>query len=395
MQQSNLGSRTISVHEGEENNALGAVAPPIFQTANFSFNTMNELEEYLQNPLKSELFLYGRWGNPTARPPAAKIAALEGGEEAMLLSSGMAAISTATLTSLKSGDSILAPEEIYGGTHHLLRDFLPKYGIEARRFNIDSIGDLHDLIDETTKILLMETPSNPLTRIMDLSKASQIAHENNIMVIVDNTFAGPFNQRPLDLGADVVCHSTTKSLSGHSDIVGGAIVGKQDFIQKCWSISKILGGTPDPFALFLLNRGLKTYPLRMEKQNKSAQRLAEVLEENKHIKRVFYPGLTNHPDHQIAQNQMSGYGNMICFEVQGDLEVSRKVVEKLNIFKRAPSLGSIESLVSIPVLTSHSGLTTEELNRSGVTPGMIRLSVGIENVADLALDLKDAIFNPA
>ncbi|MGB8656300.1 MAG: aminotransferase class I/II-fold pyridoxal phosphate-dependent enzyme [Candidatus Zixiibacteriota bacterium] len=381
---------TLAIHAGEEKGAsFGAVTTPIYQTSTFAFKNTAEVMEFQEGD--SSKYLYSRYGNPTLRVVEEKMAVLEGGEAALVLSSGMAAVSTIALTMVSKGEEIISTEPVYGGTYHLFKDLFPQLGIKVHFIGTEEIDRAKSLVSERTKLFFCETPTNPNLKIADIKKLVEIARGRKVPVAVDNTFATPYNQSPLSLGADFVVHSGTKYLGGHSDLVAGVIVGPKRIIDKARETMKLLGGCIDPFGAFLLLRGLKTLSIRVERHNHNALKVAEFLSGHDQVNRVFYPGLSTHAQHNLARGQMKGFGGMVCFEVKGGLESATKVIDSLNLFINATSLGGVESLASLPVLTSHFGFEEEELGRADVTPGMIRLSCGIEDADDLVEDLRQAL----
>ena len=383
---------TLAIHAGEEEvSPPGAVTTPIYQTSTFAFRNTAEVIEYQKGD--SSKYLYTRYGNPTVRVVEKKMAALEGGEAALVVSSGMAAVSTLALTLASSGDEIISTEPVYGGTFHLFKDTLAKLGIKVHFVDPERIDQAKSLLNEKTRLFFCETPTNPNLKVADIRKIAEIAEENQVPVAIDNTFATPYNQNPLSLGADFVIHSGTKYLGGHSDLLAGVIVGPGKVMVKARETMKMIGGCIDPFGAFLLLRGLKTLAVRVERQNENALKVAEFLSKHEKVSRVFYPGLTDSPYHQLAKRQMRGFGGMVCFEVKGGLESASKVADGLKVFVNATSLGGVESLISLPVLTSHWGFDEEDLKRADVTPGMVRLSCGIEDQQDLLEDLEDALKN--
>lgn len=381
---------TLTIHAGEEEDApFGAAVTPIFQTSTFAFKNTAEVIQYQEgDPSK---YLYTRYGNPTQEAVEKKMATLEGGEAALLVSSGMAAVSTLALTLVASGEEIVSTEPVYGGTFHLFKDALAKLGIKVHFMDPLKIDQAERLLNQTTKLVFCETPTNPNLKIVDIKKLTEIAKAKEIPVAVDNTFATPYNQSPLSLGADFVIHSGTKYLGGHSDLVAGVIVGPKQVIDQARETMKVMGGCIDPFGAFLLLRGLKTLAVRVERQNHNALKVSEFLSTHNKVNRVFYPGLPGHVQHDLAKSQMRGFGGMVCFEVTGGLESATKVIDSFKIFINATSLGGVESLASLPVLTSHYGFSQLELERADVTPGMVRLSCGIEDGGDLVEDLEQAL----
>lgn len=381
---------TLVVCAGEEDRfPYGAVTKPIFQTSTFAFENTAELIKFQKgDPNK---YLYTRYGNPTLKTVEEKMAILEGGEAGLVVSSGMAAVSTIVLTLVSSGEEIISTEPVYGGTYHLFKHAFSNLNIKVHFINPEEIGKAKDLLNPKTRLFFCETPTNPNLKVADIVKFVGIAQKKKIPVVVDNTFATPYNQKPLALGADFVVHSATKYLGGHSDLVAGVIVGKKKIIDQARETMKVFGGCIDPLGAFLLLRGLKTLAIRVERHNHNAEKIALFLSKHKKVKRVFYPGLPNHSQHALAKRQMQGFGGMVCFEVRGGLKSATKVMDSLKLFINATSLGGVESLASIPVLTSHYGFGQQELEKADVTPGMIRLSCGIEDADDLVEDLRQAL----
>lgn len=379
----------LSVHAGEEKKVLGSVAYPIFQTSTFVFKNTRELLRYIKGD--KGLYLYTRYGNPTLRVAEEKIAQLEGAQAGLVFSSGMAAITTAVLTQVKSGEEIIATRNMYGGTLRFFNDLLPKFGIRVHYIDSEDVSRAEKLVNRKTKLLYIETPTNPNLKIVDIRKTVQICQKYRLTSMIDNTFATPVNQRPLDLGIDIAVHSGTKYFGGHSDIIAGALAGKRSFIDKARQTMKILGGSADPQAAFLLSRGLKTLGLRVERENQNAFFLAKYLLGHPKVKRVFYPGLVSHPQHRLAKSQMRGFGGVVCFEVKGGLKSAVRVIDSFKVILNAASLGGVESLASLPVYTSHYGFPAEELKRADVTPGMVRISCGIEEKEVLKEDLRQAL----
>jgi methionine-gamma-lyase len=319
-----------------------------------------------------------------------KIAALEGAEAAVVTASGMAAISSALLAVLRSGDEVLASNEIYGGSYRLLRDMFPRFGISVRHVGSDLAG-IENLAGPATKVLYVETPSNPALRLVDLSKAAAFARKRGLVSIVDNTFASPALQKPIGLGFDMVVHSATKYLGGHSDIIAGAAAGSRKWMDLVRTNVIYLGGSMDPGAAFLLIRGMKTLGVRVARQCETALTIAKFLAKHPKVARVHYPGLPAHPDHALAKRQMRGFGAMMSFDMKGGLPAARRLCDRVRIFLMAASLGGVESLVILPIYSSHYNMSIAELKSAGVEPGTVRMSVGLEDPADLIEDLKQAL----
>jgi cystathionine beta-lyase/cystathionine gamma-synthase len=372
--------------------ASDAAAPlttPIYETTTFVFESAQEVRDY--NEGRSQKFLYSRYANPTVTAVERKIAALEGAEAALVLSSGQAATTTALLALTGSGDEIVCSSAVYGGTFHLLADLLPKFGIQARFVSLDELPRPDSLISPSTKVVWFESPINPTLRCVDIAAVAASCRARGVVSIIDNTFASPINQQPIGLGVDLVMHSATKYLNGHSDVTAGALAGPSRLIDPIYKARKLLGTVLDPYAAYALGRGLKTLAVRVERQNANAMAVARWLAGDRRVQTVYYPGLEQHPDHAIAKRQMQGFGGMVCIDLGGGYAQAARFFDRLRVFRRAASLGGVESLCSLPVLTSQWGHSDEELKRAGVTHGMARLSVGLEDSEDLIADLDQAL----
>lgn len=381
---------TDAIHAGEGANLRATpLTLPIYETTTYVFANAAEVVAFQHG--KSDKFLYSRYANPTVAGVEQKLTAIEGGEAALLVSSGMAAVTTAILSVAKAGDEVVCGSAIYGGTLHLLADLLPKFGITARSVEPAALADERTYSD-TTALAWFESPINPTLRCVDIAGIARACRARGVVSIIDSTFATPINQRPLDLGVDLVMHSATKYLNGHTDVTAGVLVGSAARIDACTYTRKMLGTVLDPAAAYAVGRGLKTLSARMAIHNSNALRLAEWLEQDRRVSRVYYPGLASHPDHAIAKAQMpGGFGGMICVDLDGDYDRVTRFFDRLQLFKRAASLGGTESLISLPVLTSQWGHTDAQLAAAGVTRGMARLSVGLEDVEDLRADLDQAL----
>jgi methionine-gamma-lyase len=335
-------------------------------------------------------YMYSRPTSPTQRVLERKAAILECGEDALATSSGMAATTTAILSLAAQGDEIISSDMVYGGTYTFLKHELAKLGIKTHLVDTRNIQAAEKFVTGKTKAIFVETPTNPDLRIADIEAAARIARNHNLTLIVDNTFATPVNQLPLKLGADVVIVSTTKYYGGHNDLIGGMMVGSGEFISSARKTLKVYGGCIDPFAAYLTLRGLKTLTLRMERHNSNAMKIAEYLENHPKVKRVYYPGLKSHPQHELAKRQMKGFGGMVCFELESEGHAV-KFIDSLKLIIHGLSLGGVESLVSMPVYSSHYYLTPQELQEIGLNNRMVRLSVGIEDADDITADLEGAL----
>lgn len=362
---------------------------PIYETTTFVFDNAEEVRQY--NEGRSRKYLYTRYGNPTLTAVEQKIAKLEATETAMLLASGQAATTTALLGLLKSGDEVVCSSAIYGGTLHLLADLFPNFGISTRFVSLEDLRRPEEIISPATKLVWFESPINPTLRCVDIAAVAAACRARGVLSVVDNTFASPINQQPLTLGVDLVMHSATKYLNGHSDVTAGVLAGPAALLEPVQKARRMLGTVLDPHAAYALGRGLKTLAVRMERHNATATRLAQWLANETRVERVYYPGLPEHPDHEIARRQMRGFGGMLCVDVGGGYVRAARFFDRLTLFNRAASLGGVESLCSLPVLTSQWGHSKEELERAGVTDSMARLSVGMEDADDLIADLDQAL----
>lgn len=381
---------TRTIHAGEDRNAhFGAVSVPIYPASVFAFSDAEE-GIAIHNYEKPGYF-YGRLGNPTVDALERAMADLESGEDALAFASGMAAISAAILTLTGSGDHIVAPESMYSTTTNFLKHIGEQFGIETTFVDAANAEAYAAAIRQNTKLFWMESPSNPLVKITDIAEVAAIAKNAGIATVVDNTFATPFNQRPLELGADLVIHSATKYLGGHSDLTAGVVVGGKDLIEKVrHGAAKLYGGNIAPQVAWLVLRGIKTLALRMERHNSNAFGLANVLSDHSKVKQVFYPGLETHQNHEVAKRQMTGFGGMLGVDV-GTAETAKSVVNNLKVCVFATSLGGVETLVQPVALMTHATLSPEERAKAGVSEGLLRISVGIEHLDDICQDIYDAL----
>ena len=362
---------------------------PIYETTTFVFRSAAEVRAY--NEGRSARFLYSRYANPTVVEVEKKLAALEGAEAALLLSSGQAATTTALLALVKSGDEIVCSSAIYGGTLHLISDLLSAFGVQSRFVSLEELASPETLLSERTKVIWFESPINPTLRCVDIARVAAACRARGVVSVIDNTFASPINQQPIALGVDVVMHSATKYLNGHSDVTAGVLAGPSRLIAQMLKVRKMVGTVLDPSAAYALGRGLKTLAVRMERHNANALAVARWLERDARVRTVYYPGLESHPDHGIASRQMRGFGGMVCVDVGGGYDGAARFFDRLRLFKRAASLGGVESLCSLPVLTSQWGHSQEQLARAGITESMARLSIGLEDPEDLIADLDHAL----
>jgi cystathionine gamma-synthase len=385
-----VGPSTTAVHAGEPRpKPAHSLATPIVQTATYSFASTQELVDHFDG--KIDRVEYGRYGNPTQRIAEAKLAALEGAGDCLLFASGMAAMTTTLFAMLSRGTHVVVTDDSYRRTRQFLNQTLNRYGIEVSTVPAGDYDALEDAIRPTTRALVSESPSNPYNRIMDLARFGDIGRRHRVKTVIDGTFATPYNQRPLEFGVDVVVHSATKFLGGHNDLLAGAVLGSRDLVDAVRSLQAITGAVIDPFAAYLLVRGLKTFALRMERQNANAQAVATFLAGHPRVGAVHYAGLPSHPQHGVARKQMRGFGGVVSFEVRGDLADASRVVDGCRIPYIASSLGGVESLIEQPAIMSFYELTTEERLAIGIKDSLIRYSVGIEDAEDLIADLAQAL----
>jgi cystathionine beta-lyase/cystathionine gamma-synthase len=364
----------------------GPMATPIYQTSTFE---VTDNDEQLRSTHTDHF--YTRYGNPTNTVAEKTIAELEGMDAALTFASGMGAITTTIMALLKSGDHVVAQRDIYGGANKFFSRWLPKMGIETTFVDTTEYEQHARAIRPNTKLLYLESPTNPTLRVVDFKRVAALAKQHKLLSMIDATFGTPINQHPAEFGIDLVMHSGTKYLAGHSDLICGVVAGRRELMEIIWETRTTLGNCMDPHASWMLARGLKTLAVRVARQNENAQQVAEFLSQHAKVRRVHYPFLKSHPQYGVARQQMSGGGGMVSFEVEGTGEDARRASEAMRLFTLAPSLGGVESLVSIPVLTSHAMIPAEERAKMGVTEQMIRLSVGIENADDLIADLDHAL----
>jgi len=384
-------SRTTDLIRGGER-IPGIATPlttPIFETTTYVFENAAEVIAY--NEGKSDKYLYSRYGNPTVVAVERTLAALDGAEGALLFSSGMAATATTLVAHLSAGDEVICAAAIYGGTLHLLHDLLSRFGIRPRFVSPEELASLETVIGEHTRMVWFESPTNPTLRCVDIRRVVEACRARGVISVIDNTFASPMNQQPLALGIDLAMQSATKYLNGHSDVTAGVVSGSPRLLAPIEKARRMLGTVLDPTPAYALGRGLKTLAVRVAKQNENAMALASALAQDRRISQVFYPGLLSHPEHEIACRQMTGFGGMVCIDLAGDYDRAVRAFDRLAVIKRAASLGGVESIVSLPVLTSQWGHTDDQLRAAGVTRGMLRLSIGLEDVADLIADIDQAL----
>ncbi len=379
----NYGLETLAIHAGQEPEPVtGAVVVPIYQTSTY-------VQEGLGKPRQG--YDYARTSNPTRKAYETCVAALEGGQFGLAFSSGMAAINNCMYL-LKSGDHLVVSDDVYGGTYRFFTQVMDKFQITTDFVNTADLEAIKKAFRPNTKMVWLETPTNPLLKLSDIAAVSQIAHEHKAYVVVDNTFMTPYFQKPLSLGADIVVHSATKYLGGHSDVIGGALITNDRSIYETMKFhQKSVGAVPGPFDCWLTLRGLKTLSVRMQAHQANAIQLAEMLNQHPAVEKVFYPGLSSHPQHELARRQMTGFGGMISFVVKGGLEASRRLLEATKLFFLAESLGGVESLIEHPAMMTHASIPPERRREMGIDDGLIRISVGIETYEDLQADLATAL----
>jgi len=381
---------TSVVHAGEDpKKHFGSISVPIYNASVFAFDDADEASAI--HNFEKEGYFYGRLGNPTQEALERAVSQLEQGESGLAFASGMAAVTASLLTVLKSGDHLVAPEAHYSTTGSFLEYLEENFGISTTYIDQTNAENYRDAIKENTKVFYIETPSNPTLKITDIAAVAKIAQENEIVTICDNTFATPFNQFPIALGVDIVLHSATKYLGGHSDLTAGVIAGKKEFIEKArLKTTKLFGGNISPHTAWLVLRGIKTLALRMERHNENAQRIADFLSEHPKVSKVNYPGLASHPNHEIARKQMRGFGGMISFDV-GTVEAGKTLLNNVKLCTLATSLGGVETIIQHSASMTHANLSSEQRLKAGITDGLIRFSVGIENADDLIDDLEQAL----
>jgi len=384
---------TLAVHAGEvRRKPYGALTTPIVQSSTYTFENTSEILDFMRakeagvRPVRDE---YGRYSNPTQTTAERKIGALEGGERALLFASGMNAITTTLLTLLSKGDHLVMVDGAYRRTEEFAREFLPRWGVATTFVPIDDPDALEAAVRRDTRVIMSETPTNPYLRVMDLSQMVEIAREHGIITIIDSTFATPVNLRPLEYGLDLVIHSATKYLGGHNDLLAGAVVGTDEVLSQIEAARGVLGGVSNANDAYLLIRGMKTLDLRVRRQNENGQCVAEFLEGHARVRRVHYPGLSSHPDHEIAGRQMSGFGGVVSFEIDGDLERTGRFIDGLRLPYVGPTLGGVESVVEqMAVLMS---LDREERQQAGIKENLVRYALGIEDAEDIIADLDQAL----
>ncbi len=388
----NLGFQTrcvrIKPSKGE-----GAHTFPIYQTAGFVFENAEEGAKRFTSRFAGvdSGYIYTRFGNPTVRVFEEKIAELEDGEDALAFPSGMGAITVTILSLAKKGDHVISTDVVYGGTHKLFDSILPEYGIEFSLIDTSDIDVVKKSVKDNTKAIFIETPTNPTMKVSDIKAIAEIAKNNNIILVVDNTFLTPYFQMPLKLGADIVIHSATKYIAGHNNATGGVAIGSKSFTEKAFILRKNMGVILSPFDAWIMTIGVKTLPLRMEKHNENAMKIAKFLEKHEKIEKVLYPGLASHPQYETSKKQSTGSGGMLAFEIKGGIEAGKKLIDNVELCVLEGNLGDVCTLIQHPASMTHAVIPKEERLKIGITDGMVRLSVGIEDADDIINDLEQAL----
>jgi len=392
METKKCGLGTTAIHAGTLKNLYGTLAMPIYQTSTFIFDSAEQGGRRFA--LEEAGYIYTRLGNPTTTVLEDKIAALEEGEAAVATSSGMGAIASTLWTVLKAGDHVVTDRTLYGCTFALMCHGLTRFGIEVSFVDTSNLDEVKNAMKENTRVVYLETPANPNLKIVDLEVLSKLAHTNpNTLVIVDNTFATPYMQKPLKLGADIVVHSVTKYINGHGDVIAGLVITNKELADQIRfvGLKDMTGAVLGPQDAYYIIRGMKTFEIRMERHCKNAKKVVEFLNKHPKIERVYYPGLETHPGHEIAKKQMKDFGAMISFELKGGFEAGKTLLNSLKLCSLAVSLGDTETLIQHPASMTHSPYTKEEREAAGITDGLVRLSVGLENVEDIIADLKQGL----
>jgi len=389
MDDRSLGLETQLVHADRAAYVDSGVTPPIYQTSTFAFDDAQTMAQAAKTPTFERF--YTRYGNPNHGAVERILATIEGGEAAMVSASGMGAISSAAIALTSAGDHVVAQRVIYDGTRALLGSILSRFGVEVTFVDQHDTGAFARAMQPNTRLVMLESPSNPLLGITDVPAVARIAHDAGALVSIDSTIATPVNQRPLELGADVVLHSATKYLGGHSDLIAGAAVSSKALIARIWEVHHILGATLGPFEAWLLLRGLRTLDMRVERHNANALAVARAMERHPRVARVYYPGLESHPGHELAKRQMRGFGGLLSIELDGSFDDARRVIDRLQLFHSAASLGGVESLVAQPASMWPDSSASPQARELGIIPSLLRLSIGVERAGDLIADLERAL----
>ena len=384
------GFNTKLVHSGDYEDMYGSAVMPIYQVSTFRFKDAKHGGDCFAG--RSDGYIYTRIGNPTIDALENKLAELENGYKGIALASGMAAVSTVYMALLGQGQHVVSTKAVYGPSRAILERDFSRFGVEYTFVDTTDLNAVEKAIKPNTKLMYLETPTNPTIEITDIQKVAEIAHKHNILVCVDNTFCSPYIQKPLDLGADVVLHSITKFINGHADVIGGAIIAKDPAVYKQLRQTMVyMGGNMDPHQAYLTSRGVKTLTLRMDRSQESAMKIAQYLENHPKIAWIKYPGLKSHPQHDLAKKQMSGFGTMMSFELKGGLKAGEILMNNVSLAMLAVSLGGVETLIQHPASMTHAGLSKEAREEAGITDGLVRFSVGIEDCEDIIADLENAL----
>jgi cystathionine gamma-synthase len=381
---------TRAIHAGEPRRKYAdSLTTPIVQTSTFTFKNSKAIEDYTKKG--KEHFEYGRYGNPTAKIAEARLADLEGAEDCVVFSSGMSAITTTILSLVRSGDHIVITDDSYKKTLEFCRSYLKQFGVECTIVPFGDYEVLEKAIKKNTRFIFSESPTNPYLNIFDLIKIKKIAVRHKVLTLIDSTFSTPYNQRPIEFGIDIVLHSATKYLAGHNDILAGAVLGRKTLVDNIRNLHKSMGGLIDPHCCYLLLRGLKTFPLRVQKQNDSALKVARFLESHPRVKKIYYPFLESHRHYKIAKEQMAGGGGVVTFEIKGNINTAKRFLDALRLCYIGPSLGGVETLITHPAMVSYYDYTRKQRYELGLTDTLFRLAVGIEDVEDIIADLNRAL----
>lgn len=390
MNTKNLGFDSKLIHAGDLEDAFGSAVTPIYQTSTFAFKSAQHGADLFAG--KENGFIYTRLGNPTTNALEDKLAILENGYRGIALSSGMTAVTTVYMALLSQEDHMISTNAVYGPSRGVMESHFAKFGVESSYIDTSNLDEIEKAIQPNTKLLYLETPANPTIQLTDIKRAAEIAHRHNILVCIDNTFSSPYLQKPLDLGADIVLHSLTKFINGHADVVGGAIIAKDKALYKnLRKTMAFMGGNMDPHQAYLVSRGVKTLSIRIDKAQESAMKIAEFLEAHPKVAWVKYPGLKSFAQHDLAKEQMSGFGTMLSFELKGGLDAGKVLMDHVKLATLAVSLGGVETLIQHPASMTHAGVSKENKIAAQITDGLVRYSVGIENVEDLIHDLDQAL----
>ncbi len=386
-----LAAATVAIHGRlTPTNPFGAVVSPVFHSSTYKFTSFDEMRRYARGELP-DAFFYSRYSNPTVTEVERTIAELEHAEACVVTSSGSAAVFCALAALCESGDEVIACDSIYGGSVKLLTNVFAHWGVTGRFISLDEIGRIPATANEHSKVFWFETPANPINRIVDLEMVADVSRKAGVYSVIDNTFATPILQRPLDYGIDAVMHSATKYLGGHSDLTAGAVAGKREFIDRVRKFSILIGTTLDPAAAYLLARGLKTLDLRVKASSENALRLAQSLKRHPKVARVYYPGLEDDPGYEVAKRQMNAFGGVVAMDLKGGEAEAEKLFDSFRLVSTAPSLGGVETLVSYPLYSSHVGFSKEQLDAAGVSDATVRFAIGVEAFDDIIADVEQAL----